>query len=106
MTCARDLPPDPIRDAGFPTVEHLRQSAVLNCIAHSFWLPVHDPVFEMDWTDDTFFEDNMQGEHWAVSFPGNGAVAVFFSSESSRNPFPEGSPPYDQSRYFRGCPAD
>src|SRR5262249_19653855 len=47
---------------------------------------------------------NIEGEHWAVSFCGGGAVAVFYSTESSRNPFPDGSPPYDQSRYFQGLP--
>src|SRR5262249_25401844 len=45
-----------------------------------------------------------QGEYWAVAFTEGGAVAVFYSSESARNPFPEGSPPYDQSRYFKGMP--
>jgi hypothetical protein len=96
---------DPIRDAGFPTVEQLRRGIILNCIAHSFWLPNHDTVFHMDWEGDTYFEDNIQGEHWAVSFDGSGAVAVFYSSESSRNPFPSGSPPYDQSWYFWGMPS-
>jgi hypothetical protein len=100
---AHDLPPDPVRDAGFPTVEQLRRGVVLSCIAHSFWLPAQEPVvFEMYWDGDSYFEDNIQGEHWAVTFPGVGAVAAFYSNESSRNPFPEGSPPYDQSWYFRG----
>jgi hypothetical protein len=99
-----DLPPDPIRDAGFPTVEQLRRGILLNCIAHSFWLPPHQVVFQMYWEGNTYFEDGMQGEHWAVSFSAEGAVAVFYSSESDRNPFPDGSPPYDQSRYFRGLP--
>jgi hypothetical protein len=101
---AHDLPPNPIRDAGFPTVEQVRRGIVLNCIAHSFWLPTHESVFEIGWDDDTYFEDLLQGEHWAVSFPKHGAVAVFYSSESSRNPFPDGSPPYDQSWFFRGMP--
>jgi hypothetical protein len=104
MMHAHDLLPDPVRDAGFPTVEQLRRGVILNCIAHSFWLTAHEPVFEMDWNDDTYFEDDIQGEHWAVSFPEGGAVAVFYSSESSRNPFPDDSPPYDQSWYFRGMP--
>src|SRR5262249_10463018 len=77
---------------------------VLNCITHSFWLTAHEPVFQMFWDGDTYFEDNIQGEHWAVSFSEGGAVAVFYSTESSRNPFPDGSPAYDQSRYFRGMP--
>lgn len=99
-----DLPPDPVGDAGFPTVEQLRRGVLLNCIAHSFWLPAHELVFQMYWDGDTYFEDDIQGEDWAVSFSGDGAVAVFYSSESARNPFPVGSPPYDQSRYFRGMP--
>ena len=82
----------------------MRRGVVLNCIAHSFWLPSHEPVFQMDWEGDTYFEDNIQGEHLAVSFPEGGAVAVFYSTESPRNPFPEGSPPYDQSWFFRGMP--
>jgi hypothetical protein len=103
----RAAPPRPTarsspRRWGFPIVEQLRRGIVLNCIAHSFWLTAHEPVFEMDWDGDTYFEDNIQGEHWAVSFPEGGAVAVFYSTESPRNPFPEGSPPYDQSWYFRG----
>jgi hypothetical protein len=102
MTCAHNLPPDSTRDAGFPTVEQLRCGIVLNCIAHSFWLTAHQPVFQIYWDDDTFFEDNIQGEHWAVAFAPRGAVAVFYSSESDRNPYPDGRPPYDQSRYFKG----
>ncbi|VTR93180.1 unnamed protein product [Gemmata massiliana] len=104
MTRSYELPPDPIRDAGFPTVSQLRRGIVLNYIAHAFWLTTHHIMGEMVWERDTFFEDDMQGEHWAVSFPEGGAVAVFYSSESSRNPFPEGSPPYDQARYFQGMP--
>ena len=101
-------PTDPIiksvRDAGFPAVEQLRRGIVLCCITHSFWLAVHDPVFYMFWQDGTYFEDEMQGEQWAVAFIEGGAVAVFYSSESPRNPFPEGCPPYDQARYFKGMP--
>ena len=104
MMRTRDLPPDPVRDAGFPAVEQLSRGVVLNCIASSFWLAAHEPVFMMEWDGDTYFEDDIQGEHWAVSFPKGGAVAVFYSSESSRNPFPEGRPPYHQSWYFRGMP--
>jgi len=33
-----------------------------------------------------------EGEQWAAVFTPEGAVAVFYSSESERNPFPEGSP--------------
>jgi hypothetical protein len=104
VTLADNLTPDPIRDAGFPTVEQLRRGIVLDCIAHSFWLVAHKPVFQMEWDGDTYHEDTGEGEHWAVSFPKGGAVAVFFSSESPRNPFPKGRPPYDQSWYFRGMP--
>ncbi|HEY3963909.1 MAG TPA: hypothetical protein VGM05_05080 [Planctomycetaceae bacterium] len=104
MTRPHGLPPDPVRDAGFPAVEQLRRGIVLNFVAHSFWLTSHEPVFQMDWEDDTCFEDNIQGEHLAVSFPEGGAVAVFYSTESSRNPFPEGSAPYDQSWFFRSMP--
>lgn len=100
-----DLPPDPVRDSGFPTVEQLRRGILLNCIAHSFWLPANETVFQMYWTGNTYFEDGMQGEHLAVSFSRPGAVATFFSSESARNPFPDGSPPYDQSHHFQGLPA-
>ncbi|WP_020475659.1 hypothetical protein [Zavarzinella formosa] len=100
----RDLPPDPVRDASFPTIGQLRRGILLNCIARSFWLVAHEPAFEMECDGDTYFGANGEGEHWAVSFPEGGAVAVFFSSESSRNPFPDGRPPYDQSWYFRGMP--
>jgi hypothetical protein len=93
-----------VREAGFPTVEQLRRGIVLCCITHSFWLAVHAPVFSVFWHEGTYFEDEIQGEYWAVAFTQGGAVAVFYSSESPRNPFPEGSPPYDQSRYFRGMP--
>ncbi len=93
-----------IRDAGFPTVEQLRRGIVLCCITHSFWLAVHEPVFLMLWDDGTYFQDDIQGEYWAAAFTEGGAVAVFYSSESERNPFPDGSPPYEQSRYFKGIP--
>lgn len=39
-----------------------------------------------------------------MTFQPGGAVAVFFSNESARIPFPDGSPPYDQSWYFQGLP--
>jgi hypothetical protein len=93
-----------VRDAGFPTVEQLRRGVVLCSITSAYWLAVHDPVFTIYWHGGTYFEDEMQGEHWAVAFAKGGAVAAFFSSESSRNPFPAGSPPYEQARYFRGMP--
>src|SRR5262249_13091021 len=62
-----NLPPDPVRDAGFPTVEQLRRGIMLDCIAHSFWLAAHERVFEMDWEGDTFLKDDSQGERWAVA---------------------------------------
>jgi hypothetical protein len=89
---------------GFPTVQQLRRGIMLGCIASSFWLAAHEPVFQMFWDGDSYIDDQIQGERWAVSFPKSGAVAVFFSSESSRNPWPEGSLPYEQSRYFQGMP--
>src|SRR5262245_29357968 len=96
---------DSVRDAGFPTAEQLRRGIVLCCITHSFWLAAYNiPVFTIYWDGDTYFEDQIQGEYWAVAFTEGGAVAVFYSSESARNPFPDDSPPYDQSRYFRGMP--
>jgi hypothetical protein len=95
---------DSVREAGFPTVELLRHGIVLCCITSSFWLAVHEPVFSIFWDENTYFEDEIQGEYWAVAFTEGGAVAVFYSSESDRNPFPEGSPPYDQSLYFKGMP--
>jgi hypothetical protein len=101
---ATNLLIDGFSDAGFPAVEQLRRGIVLSCITHSFWLAVYDPVFIMFWDGDTYFEDQIQGENWAVAFTGSGAVAVFYSSESARNPFREGSPPYDQSQYFKGMP--
>jgi hypothetical protein len=91
---------------GFPTVEQLRHGILLGCIAHAFWLAANEGLFAHNhhWDGDTYVGDNDQGEQWAVSFYPEGAVAVFYSSESERNPFPEGSPPYDQASYFRGMP--
>jgi hypothetical protein len=89
---------------GFPTVEQLRRGILLGCIVHSFWLAAEDPVTEQYWEGDTYMDDQLEGERWAVSFPQGGAVAVFYSNESSRNPYPDGRPPYDQSQYFRGMP--
>jgi hypothetical protein len=94
-----------VAQQGFPTVQQLRRGIVLGCIASSFWLAAEEPVFEQFLEGDTYLDDQMQGERWAVAFPEGGAVAVFYSSESCRNPYPEGSPPYDQSRYFKGMPA-
>ncbi|QDU96243.1 hypothetical protein [Lignipirellula cremea] len=89
---------------GFPTVQQLRRGILLGCIAQSFWLVKEEPVFELFWADDIYLDDQMGGERWAVAFSEAGAVAVFYSSESSRNPYPEGRPPYDQSWYFEGMP--
>jgi hypothetical protein len=101
---SRDLPPDPVREAGFLTVEQLRRGILLNCITHSFWLTSHEPVFQMEWDGDTYFEDNIEGEHWAVSFPRRGAVAVFYSSESSRNPSPRAARRTTSPGTSGGCP--
>ena len=101
---AHDLQPDSVRDSGFPTVEQLRRGIILDRITQSFWLVNHELVSESVWDGNTYSETNGEGEHWAASFVKRGAVAVFFSSESFRNPFPEGRPPYDQSWYFRGMP--
>jgi len=99
-----DPPYKYIREMGFPTVTRLRQGITLGCIAHSFWLVAHEPVSEQFWDGATYLDDQEQGERWAVSFCETGAVAVFYSTETPRNPFPERSPPYDQSRYFKGMP--
>jgi hypothetical protein len=90
---------------GFPTVEQLRRGILLGCIADALWLAANQGIFAgHQWDGDTYVDDNEQGELWAATFTPDGAVAVFYSSESERNPFPEGSPPYDQARYFRGMP--
>ncbi|MCB0325885.1 MAG: hypothetical protein KDD69_20040 [Bdellovibrionales bacterium] len=89
---------------GFPTVQQLRRGIILGCIARSFWLAKEDPVFELFWEGDTYLDDEMGGERWAVAFSDVGAVAVFYSSESSRNPYPEGRPAYDQTWYFKEMP--
>jgi hypothetical protein len=96
---------DHLTRQGFPTVEQLRRGIILGCVAHSFWLAAEEAVSEEFWNGDTYVNDEMQGERWAVAFPKGGALAVFYSSESSRNPYPEGSPPYDHSCYFRGMPS-
>ena len=91
---------------GFPTVEEFQRGILLGCIAHALWLAAHEGMFATDchWDDDTYGNDNGQGERWAVTFRPEGAVAVFYSSESERVPCPEDDPPYDQARYFRGMP--
>jgi hypothetical protein len=91
---------------GFPTVKQLRRGILLGCIAHALWLAANQGMFAHNhqWEGDTYVEDIDQGERWAVTFVSEGAVAVFYSSESERNPFPDGSPPYDQARYFQGMP--
>jgi hypothetical protein len=91
---------------GFPTVKQLRRGILLGCIAHSLWLAANEGIFRYNqfWDGDTYVDENDQGERWAVAFDMKGAVAVFYSSESERNPFPKGSPPYHQNRYFRGMP--
>ena len=98
---------DYVARQGFPTVAQLRRGIRLGCIAHALWLAANKGVFACDhhWEADTYVEDTMQGERWAAAFAPEGAVAVFYSSESERNPFPLGSPPYDQTLYFRGMPA-
>lgn len=91
---------------GFPTVSQLRRGILLGCISHAMWLAANEGMFEYEkeWIDTTYCDDNGQGERWAVDFSDGGAVAVFYTNESDRNPYPEDSPPYDQDRYFRGMP--
>jgi hypothetical protein len=90
---------------GFPTVKKLRRGILLGCIADALWLAANQGSYAgQHWDGDTYKADNQQGEIWAVAFKPEGAVAVFYSSESERNPFPPGSPPYDQSHYFRAMP--
>src|SRR5262245_31071363 len=91
---------------GFPTIKQLHQGIVLGCIAHSLWLAANEGMFAHNnqWEGDTYADDNDQGARWAVAFRPEGAVAVFYSSESARNPFPQDSPPYDQAQYFQGTP--
>jgi hypothetical protein len=91
---------------GFPTVRQLRHGILLGCIADALYSVAHNVSYAgRSWDGDTYQDDNEQGELWAAAFTPAGAVAVFYSSESERNPFPRGSPPYDQSLYFRGMPA-
>jgi hypothetical protein len=56
------------------------------------------------WDGNTYIDDNEQGERWAVSFGLEGAVAVFYSQDSERNPYLSNKPPYDQSGFFREMP--
>ncbi len=96
---------DYVSRQGFPTVKQLRDGILLGCIADALWLAANQGSFDgKQWEGDTYLDDNQQGEQWAVAFTPAGTVAVFYSSESERNPFPEGSPPYDQANYFRGMP--
>jgi hypothetical protein len=90
----------------FPTVKQLREGILLGCIAHALWLAWTRGSFAgIGWIEeDTYLEDNEQGERWATAFTPAGTIAVFASSESERNPCPKGRPPYDQARYFRGMP--
>jgi hypothetical protein len=89
---------------GFPTVKKFREGILLGCIANALWLASGGESVGYVWEDGTYFDDSEQGEQWSVALTHEGAVAVFYSSESTRNPYPEGSPPYNLERYFRGMP--
>lgn len=89
---------------GFPTVTQFRRGILLGCIVEAVSLVEQGSFPEHAWQDNVYNQDIHQGEAWAVAFTDAGAVAVFYSSESERNPHPEGSETYDQSRYFRGMP--
>jgi hypothetical protein len=96
---------DYVTREGFPTVKQLREGLLLGSIADALWLAANQGSFAgCEWDGDTFVENNEQGELWAVAFTPAGAVAVFYSSESDRNPFPPDGPPYDQGRFFQGMP--
>ena len=90
---------------GFPTVTQLRQGILLGCIAEAVHCAADGGVREHVWDGDAYAQDIYQGERWAVAFTDTGAVTVFYSSESERNPHAPGSPPYNQAAYFRGMPA-
>lgn len=103
-------------------VTRLRQGILMGCIAEAVHLAmpnIHESIVafvgsdtmgtEDDWRehifeDNTYVEDLSQGERWTVAFGDQGAVAVFYSNESDRNPHPPDSPPYDQDVYFEGMP--
>lgn len=90
---------------GFPTVAQLRRGILLGCIANALYLTTSEGHWSgIQWEGDTYLEDNEQGERWAAAFTSQGAVAVFHSSESDRNPWSQGRLLYDQARYFRGMP--
>jgi len=97
---------DHLAKQGFPTVKQFRRGILLGCIADALWLAANQGYYAgQQWDGDTYIEDKEQGELWAATFTAQGTVAVFYSNESERNPFPSGSPPYDQALYFRGMPA-
>jgi hypothetical protein len=94
-----------IAEQGFPTVKQLHQGIVLGSIADAMYLATGQESYAgRSWDGDTYRDDNQQGELWAAAFTPEGAVAVFYSSESERNPWPPESPPYDQAVYFQGMP--
>jgi hypothetical protein len=96
---------DHLARQGFPTVEQLRRGILLGCIAHALWLAANQGSYAgIHREGDAFMEDNGQGERWAAAFTPEGVVAVFYSSESERNPWPQGSLAFDQARCFRGMP--
>jgi hypothetical protein len=98
---------DHLTREGFPAVRQLREGIILGSIADALWQGANQGSFAgHQWDGDTYIHDNQQGERWAVAFTPKGVVAVFYSSESDRNPFPEESPPYCQAKYFQGMPDD
>ena len=91
---------------GFPTVKQLHDGILLGCLGYALWQAItRGQGAGCDWDADTYIDDNEQGERWSVTFRPEGAVAVFYSSESKRNPFPKESPPYELERFFQGMPA-
>jgi hypothetical protein len=56
------------------------------------------------WENGCYLRDDGSGDHGALAFSGDRAVAVFFAHESNRSPWSQLRLVHDFSWYFRGMP--
>ncbi|HRQ36762.1 MAG TPA: hypothetical protein PLD25_02475 [Chloroflexota bacterium] len=88
----------------FPSVQQLRQGAILGTIAHAIWLIQYpDFAHEQSWDGINYSVQDSQGTRGTITFSDNDVIGVFRDENSRRSPLTLDNG-YDLSKYFAGIP--